>query len=345
MSLEGNYSFSGIGAAEAKDRENEHPTSAPPQIGRLTPLLAVALRYLTGVRVMNQGSADADVRLAHGSKSKTQTAEKLTAHSISTTVYQGRLQFGSITPGTFVTAVAAGPGVLTDDGAGLLLDAGLVQRGTIDYATGTYAITFASAVTELVTATYDHTDWTQFAVAQTQTVAVGGAFPETLKMQFGRTVPGSVSFSTNAAALTFTDDGKGNIIETTAGNIANVGTIDYGTGIMTLTTASATLTTGAVIAYSFNPLGAILAKGGGQSRIPLLPGALPEFDNEAWADGVKGETEVALLGESRTAGASTPLWTYWAHHVGDDQGFRVRELHTAFPSGGQSNDTRVGAGF
>ena len=29
MSLEGNYSFAGIGAAEAKDRENEHRTGVP----------------------------------------------------------------------------------------------------------------------------------------------------------------------------------------------------------------------------------------------------------------------------------------------------------------------------
>lgn len=342
MSLEGNYSFGGIGAAEAKDRENEHRTGVPSQTGRYAPLLAVALKYLTGVRVTNQGSATADVRLGHGGSTKTQTTELMTSFMVSTTVYRGRVQFDGIVPGTVVVAAAAGPGALTDaDGDGILYDAGLVARGTIVYATGVVDITFAGAVTELVTITYQHTDWTQFSMAQVQTFTAAGAYPEAFALQFGRVVPGTVTLTNGA--LVFADDGKGNMVQTNTAPAVQ-GSIDYGTGLVTLTGGSATLATtggGTSIAYSFNPFAAVVVAGGGQLKAPLLPGALPEFDNEAWADGVKGESEVVLLGQTTDQSGTTNLVTYWAHHVGDDEGFRVREIFSGFPAGGQSNDPRV----
>lgn len=331
MSLEGNYTFAGIGAAEAKDRENEHRTGVPPQ-GSMAALLSAPIKRTTGVRVMNQGSEAAWVALAHGAAVKSVTTEYLAALSQSTTLYRGLLQFKSIVPGTVVITEAGALANVTDDGAGLLVDAGTTtQRGTINYATGEIDLTWGAAATEPVTAAYDHTDWVQFGVAQTTSVVPAGSYPETLQTQFGRIVPGSVSLTDGVE--TFVDDGKGNMVETTATAVVQ-GTIDYATGTINLTGGSGTLANPTTITYQFNPFATLLVAGGAHQGVPLMPSAIPELGSEAFADGVKGESMLALLGESRS-NQETNLVTWWAHHVEDP--YRVREEYTAFPPGGDSN--------
>ena len=82
--------------------------------------------------------------------------------------------------------------------------------------------------------------------------------------------------------------------------------------------------------------------GGSTQGIPLLASAIPELGGETYADGVKGEADLALLGVSRD-GLSTNLMTQWSHHV--DEPYRVREIFSAFPPGGATNDPTIDQGF
>jgi len=347
MTLEGNYTFAGIGAAEAKDRENEHRTGVPGSGSGLTLLLSAPVRFTTGLRVMNQGSHSALVALAHGQSSKTVTAELLAGISVSTTIYRGSLQFGSITPGSVTITEAGALADIVDDGAGVLHDIGVPAnvRGTIDYTTGVIDILWGGAATEVVSIAYTHTDYTQFANAQTTVFsaangnAPAGAYPETLALGFGRVVPGSVSLTDGVE--TFVDDGKGNMIETTATAVVQ-GTIDYATGVITLTGGSGVLADPTTATYSFNPFSTLLVAGGAHTGVPLLSDAIPELGSEAYADGVKGEASLGLLGVSRETGG-TNLLTLWAHHV--EEPYRVKEEYTAFPAGGASNDARIDQGW
>ena len=336
MSLEGNYSFAGIGAAEAKTRENEHRTGVPAQGGK-TALLSAPVRFTTSVRCMNQGSAGADVRLAHGSQTKSVTAEHLAALGNPLTIFKGKLQFGKLAPGTLLISIPGAPADVEDDGAGGLVDVGTtISRGTIDYFKGILDMTLGAAATAPVTAAYDHTDWTEFAFAQTTVLTAAGSYPETLGTTFGRVVPGTVSLTDGVEV--FVDDGKGNMIETTGGIASVEGSIDYGTGVITLTGGTGTLAT-VTITYSFNPFGAVLSSGGGSQGFDLLAPDVPEIGSESYADGIKGETDLALIGESRDGNQSTNLVTWWGHHV--EEPYRVKEEFTAFPAGGESNDPRI----
>lgn len=339
MSLEGNYTFAGIGAAEAKTRYNEHRTGVPP-LGGKAALLSAPVRFTTDVKVMNQGEEACDVRLAHGSSTKTVTGEALAALSGDLTTYRGKLQFGAIVPGSVTIANAGAPATLEDDGNGNLVDQGTTTvRGTIDYLTGTVDWTYGAAATEPVTADYQHNDYVEFAFAQSQPNTAAGAYPESFQTQFGRVVPGSVTLTDGVT--TFVDDGKGNMLE---GNAVN-GSIDYATGAITLTGGSAVLLTTAdltVITYSFNPFGALLVPGGSTQGMSLLSPDIPEIGSEAFADGIKGESRLALVGESRS-NKSTHLLTQWGHHV--EEPYRVQEEYTSFPPGGASNDPRIDQGF
>lgn len=340
MSLEGNYSFAGIGAAEAKTRENEHRAGVPP-LGGKAALLSAPARFTVSVRAMNQGSAGADVRLAHGQSTKSQAGEHLAALGNPLTIFRGRLQFGAITPGTVSITNAGAPVTVVDDGLGNLVDTGTTTlRGTVDYRTGVIDLTYGAAATAPVVAAYDHTDWVEFANAQTSAPTPAGSYPETLPTGFGRVVPGSVSLTDGVEV--FVDDGKGNMIETTGGIASPEGTIDYATGIITLTGGTGVLAS-ATITYSFNPFGAVLAAGGGAQGFDLLSPDIPELGSEALADGLKGESNLALIGESRDANLGTNLVTWWGHHVEDP--YRVKEENTAFPPGGASNDPRIDQGF
>ena len=335
MSLEGNYSFAGIGAAEAKDRENEHRTGVPPQ-GGLAALLSAPIKRTTGVRAMNQGSNAALVALAHGAGVKTIAAEALIAFKVSTTVYKGTLQYGSIVPGSVTISEAGALADVVDDGSGVLVDTGTTTvRGSVNYTTGEIDLLWGAGATEPVNAAYQHTDWVQFAVAQTTILTPAGSYPETLSTQFGRLCPGSISLTDGTEV--FVDDGKGNMLETTGGISVVRGSVDYATGVITLTGGTGTLTT-TTITYSFNPFATLLVAGGAHQGVPLMPSAIPELGSEAFADGVKGESMLALIGECRTNG-STNLVTWWAHHV--EEPYRVNEDYTAFPAGGDSNDPRT----
>jgi hypothetical protein len=345
MSLEGNYTFAGIGAAEAKTRYNEHRTGVPPQ-GSRQALLSAPVRYTTDLKVMNQGSEAADVRLAHGLSEKAITGEHLAAFDTGAlTTFRGRLQFGSIKPGTLSITNAGAPATVVDDGAGLLVDTGTTtKRGTVDYASGTIDLTFGAAATAPVVAAYTHTDYVEFTFAQSQTATAAGTYPEAFPTQFGRVVPGTVTLTDGTR--TFVDDGKGNMIETGAGGPADVvGTVDYALGIITLTTGSATLTAAAdsvVIGYSFNPFGSLLVPGGSVQGMSLLSPDIPELGSESFADGIKGESRLALVGETRT-NRSTNLVTQWGHHC--EEPYRVTEEYTSFPPGGATNDPRIDQGF
>jgi len=339
MALEGNYSFAGIGAAEAKTRYNEHRTGVPP-LGARAALLSAPVRFTTDVKVMNQGSAAADVRLAHGASEKAITGEHLAALGNPLTIFRGKLQYGSVKPGTVSITNAGAPATVVDDGAGNLVDTGTTtKRGTIDYATGTVDLTYGAAATAPVVAAYTHTDFVEFKFAQVQLFTAAGAYPEAFTTQFGRVVPGTVTLTD--ATRTFVDDGKGNMIETGAGGPADVvGTVDYATGLITLTSGSAVLTAGAngvTVGYSFNPFGALLVPGGSTQGMSLLSPDIPEIGSEAFADGIKGESLLALMGETRS-NQSTHLLTEWGHHV--DEPYRVSEEYGAFPAGGASNDPR-----
>ena len=341
MSLEGNYSFAGIGAAEAKDRENEHRTGVPAAGGGLTALLAAPVRQTTGVKVMNQGGSAALVALAAGSAVRTQAGEHLAALGNPLTIFRGKLQFGAIVPGTLLISIPGAPADVEDDGAGGLVDIGTTtSRGTIDYLTGVLDMTLGAAATAPVTAAYSHTDWVQLANAQISTPTVATSYPEVLALGFGRVVPGSVSLTDGGE--TFVDDGKGNMIETTGGIASVEGSIDYATGIITLTGGTGTLANPTTVNYSFNPFASLLVAGGSTQGIPLMASAIPELGAESLADGVKGQAELALLGVSRD-GSSTNLLTQWSHHV--DEPYRVREIYSAFPPGGATNDPTIDQGF
>jgi hypothetical protein len=338
MGLEGSYSFAGIGAAEAKPRENEYRSGVPYAGVGLTALLSMPALRTTGVRVMNQGAADALIVLGHGNKEKAVTGELLTKAFVSTTVYRGKLQFGAVKPKSVsITAAAGGSTPLTDPaGDGVLKDTASVSRGTINYRTGEFNITFGTAVTEPVVAAYTHTDFSQFASpTQTKTQAAA-AVPFVMQASFGRVVPRSVSMTDGV--VTVVDDGKGNMIETTGGGAVLRGTIDYATGVVTLTSISVPLVGTVTMTFTFNPFGALLVKGGGHHGVNILSDGIPELGSEAWADGIKGESKVAIMGVSRGAG-STDIVAWVSHHL--EESYRVQEEYAGFPPGGASNDPRV----
>jgi len=337
MSLEGNYSFAGIGAAEAKDRYNEHRTGVPSAGGKAA-LLSAPVRYTTGVDVMNQGGEDADIRLAHGSSDKLITAEILSA-LVTGAVVRGQLANGAIVPKSFSVTDGAAQTVSDVNGDGILLDGASVTRGTINYVTGELDLTFAAGATAPVTTTYIHNDFAEFLFAQVQAFTAAAAYTETFQTQFGRLVPGNVALTDGA--LTFVDDAKGNMIETTGGIATVVGSVDYALGIITLLSGTGALNGGAgltIVTYSFNPFGSLLRAGGSFQGFSLLSPDIPEIGSESYADGVKGESLLALIGETRS-NRSTNLLTRWYHHCEDP--YRVKEEFTAFGPGGQSNDPRL----
>jgi len=342
-----NYVFNGIQYVEHRDRYDEHRTGVPPQ-GNMQVLQAAPAvptngvrNYISAVHAHNVGEECALLRLRHGESQKTRTNEWLTALAAGGNRYVGQLQWKDIVAGTVTIVEAGALANIVDDGNGVLHDIGVPAnvRGTIDYVNGIVDFTWGGAATEPVQITYDFTDYTDFvSPAQAHTVAVAGAFPETFPLPFGRVNPGSVSFNTNAGAWTFIDDGKGNIVETTAGVEAVVGSIDYATGIITVTTAGGGVLAGNFVgAYTFNPFASLVSKGGG-CKMMDPHGTLPEFFNLALGQGFLADTRMALVGESRSTTA-TALIVKWFYH-GEDP-FRVDEVYSGFPAGGHDNDPRL----
>jgi hypothetical protein len=337
---EGNYLFAGIDQVEAQDRTNEHRTGVPALGAGMASLLAAPIGRTSCVKAVNTGEHGAEVRLRHGSSVKSVTAEWIKAFDTGAlTTYRGRLQFKSIVPGTVVISdPGANPDLVDPAGDGVLVEVGTTtQRGTIDYVTGNLDITYGAAATAPVTIAYDHTDPVDFASPAQVTNQAAAAFPFTMPLGFGRVNPGTVTI-THGGVTTYADDGKGNIVETTGGSEAVQGSIDYGTGVITITGGSAVLAGTVAATYNFNPFAAVLVGGGGTGTTVLYPGQIPELSDEPWADGAKGEDEVWLVGEGRTTHGAhlVTQWTHWG-----EEPYRVRQVYSAFPAGGQSNDPRV----
>lgn len=332
--------FHGVGYAESQDREDEHRTGVP-SMGGAAVLLDAPSRRTSRVVVVNSGEEDAHIRLKTQGAVKTQAAEPLTALAGAGFKYTGMLQFKNIVPGSVVISNAGAPLSIVDDKKGVLYDIGFVgvaanKRGTINYVLGTFTLTYGAAPTEMVAAAYSHSDYTDFVSPAQATSLAAAAFPFVMKFGFGRVNPFSVAM-VDGGPKTFVDDGKGNIIETTAGSIAKVGTIDYALGIVTLTTASAALAGTMAATYTFNPFAALLVHAGGTKDTELMPGAIPELSSSAWAGALRKDSIVGLHGESRGP-AGTNLITRWSHYSEDP--YRVRELFSGFPPGGQTNDPR-----
>jgi len=330
----GNHTFLGINEIEAQDRINEHRCGVPPHGTGREVLLHAPVTGTSGVRVVNVGEARCELRLRHQGQIKAVTAELLAALAATATHYVGRLQFKDITPGSVSIVNAGAPLTIVDDGAGVLHDTGVptAVRGTIDYATGLIDFTYGAAPTEPVQIAYSHSDYTDFASPQQASSAAAGAFPFALQLGFGRVNPGSVSI-TEGTPLTFVDDGKGNIIETTGGIAVVVGTIDYATGLVTLTSASGALAGTVTATYTFNPFAAHLVRGAAAKMLDTYDSSLPEFTAQPWAVGIGGETRVGLVGEATEAnpnGAS--LVTQWAHY--GEEPYRVEGSYSGFPPGG-----------
>jgi len=337
--MEGNYLYAGVDQVEAQDRLNEHRTGVPGLGAGFGALLAAPIRRTTCVKACNTGEHGAEIRLRHGSSTKAVTAENLVAFG-GLTVYRGKLQYGLIVPGSVVVAdPGANPDLVDSDNDGILYEVGTtVARGTISYVDGSLDITYGAASTAPLAIAYNHTAPTDFVSPAQTTNQAAAAFPFTMALSFGRVNPGSVVIVDSAAPPAYIDDGKGNIIETTAAAEAVQGTIDYATGIITITGGSAALAGTVTATFTFNPFGVLLAGGGGSATTVLYPGQIPELSDEPWADGAKGEDEVWMVGVGRTA-AGAHLITQWTHW--GEEPYRVRQVYSAFPPGGHANDPNV----
>lgn len=340
-----NYEFAGIGHAEAQDRMDEYRTGVA-SLGDGQALLVApaptARQFVSKLSAHNAGGEAAHLRLRHQGATKAAAGEILSSMSVGGNRYTGRLANRSLVPGSLVISEAGALLDIVDDGNGVLHDLGIPAnvRGTVNYTTGVIDVTFGAATTDPVTAAYSHTDATDFAsAAQGQTFTAAAAYPETFKTGIGRVNPGTVTLTDGA--LTFVDDGKGNMIETTGGIATVVGTVDYATGLITLTSGSAPLSGVAdavAVGYVYNPFAGLLAKGAGQSMFDMYNSQIPELTNEPWADGLKGETSLVLWGEARSP-LQTNLITRW-YHAGSDP-IRVEAPFSGFPPGGNDNDPRL----
>jgi len=339
-----NYIFGGIGYVEAQDRYDELRTGVPAlgnmQVLATAPAVGEKPRgrgVTSSVFVHNSGGESAHVRLRHGESQKTRTAEWLTALLAAGNRVVGNLQWKNVVAGTVVISEAGALLNIVDDGNGVLHDIGIPAnvRGSINYVTGLIDFTWGGAPTEPQQITYDFTDYTDFASpTQNHTVAVGGAFPETFQLPFGRVNPGSLSFNTNGAAWTFIDDGKGNIVETTAAAEAVRGTIDYATGLITVNSAGGGVLAGNFVGtFTFNPFAALIVAAGACKILDLFS-MIPELTGAAWGAAFTADTMVALVGET-TSTHSTDLITRWSH-FGEDP-YRVEGVYSAFAPGGASN--------
>lgn len=342
--MEGNYTFAGINEVEAQDRHDEYRTGVP-ALGDGQTLLDApapdARKILSKVHLHNTGSHAALLRLQHQGATKSVGAEILSSFDVGGNRFTGSLQFKALVPGTVVVTEGGALADIVDDGAGTLHDLGIPAnvRGTVDYVNGLLDLTWGGAATAPVTVAYDHQDATDFSsAAQALTATAAGAYPETFQSTVGRVIPGSVSLTDGA--LTFVDDGKGNMIETTGGIATVVGTVDYGTGLVTLTSGTAPMSAvvdATTLTTSYNPFASLLQPGG-QATADFLNSQIPELTQEPWADGLKGESRVSLWGECLTA-AQTNLITKW-YHASEDP-FRVDAPFSGFPAGGHDNDPRL----
>lgn len=350
MSEVDTLTFNGIGIAESQDRYDEHRTGVPPKGSMALLQHTTGIRRTSMVHVFNSGRQPAHVRLKHQGKTFTQTNENLTAYAAGTrTIYNVTLQYKNIVPGSLSITNAGAPVTVVDDGLGGLWDTGFIgvaghARGTINYVTGQLALLYGASATEPVRATYQDTDYQDFATGNqvpTGTPVLNTPF----FLGFGRVNPGSVSLTDGTN--TWIDDGKGNMIETVgAGSVQAVGTIDYGKGLVTLTTGPSPGALTGSSHYTFNPFAALIVAAAGAKLLDMFS-QIPELTNSAWGAGVRNELNLGLSGESypevldssTTLSQGTNLICKWFHF--SEEPYRVQEDFSGFPAGGFDNDPNV----
>lgn len=138
--------------------------------------------------------------------------------------FAGTLLHSPVVP--FTVIITDGTQTVTDDGSGNLVGDIGIGSNTIDYDTGTYDVTFASAPTlgVTVTCTYRYIITYQRGEVEATTDGSTSRFKDAL--EYPPVVPGTVAFSDGSQVVA--DDGNGNLI----GDIDSLGnnTIDYDTG-------------------------------------------------------------------------------------------------------------------
>jgi hypothetical protein len=241
--------------------------------------------------------------------------------------------------GSVVISNAGAPLSIVDDGEGALYDVGFVGvaanlRGSVDYDLGVIDFTYGAAPTQPVAIAYSHAGYVDFASPSQSSSKAAAAYPFEMQLGYGRVNPGSVVLA-DGTPLAFVDDGKGNMIETTGGGSVERGSINYGTGVLTLTSGSAALAGTVAVSYQFNPFAALLAGGGGMKLLDVY-GQIPELMGEAWADGIKGEDRIGLWGEGVLSSVSSHVISQWVHF--GEEPYRVDEPFSGVVPGGDSNN-------
>lgn len=342
MSVQTDYSFQGIGFIESQERINEARTGVP-AMGAPALLQRAPIKRLSKVRAVNAGKEAAYLRLKHGGMVETQTNENVTAFNQGSQVYVGALEYKNIVPGSVSITNGGSPATIVDDSNGNLVDTGTTtKRGTINYTTGAVSWTYGAAETQPVRASYQHNDYIEFATATQTTTKAAASYPFVVTTGYGRVAPGTISISESGGGITYIDDGKGNIIQNdSAGHTSKQGSVDYATGIITITgdSASANLSGTVTVTYKFNPFAALVVQGAASKLMDLF-GEIPELTNVPYAAGIKGETYIGLFGDGHVSGGQgTNLVTFWSHY--SEEPWRVDDVFSSFPVGGQSNDPSI----
>ena len=356
MQPETGYVYNGIGFAEAQDRDNEERCGVPPA-GALRALLDAPAKggkveggfvgaETSAVHAQNTGEHAAELRLRHGQSVKALTTLLLVGLRVgATNQFTGRTGHRSLVANSIRIIDAGALADIVDDGNGTLHDDGIPAnvRGTVDYVKGEIDATFGAGITLPVTINYDHTDYTDFAtgdiVTSKATGGGGSGSDEVLQAQLagvnqGMLVPFTITV-TEGGALTFVDDGLGNIIQTNTGNDV-VGSVDYATGEVIIGTASGNLAGTILLTAQITPFGNIVQPGGAAKLLDVY--AVPPYAASVWGIGTVNDNRLALVGQCRSAG-QTNLVTKW-FHFGEDP-YRVQNLISGFPAGGHDNDPNL----
>jgi len=168
-------SFS-IGYAEHEAKKDQMKVGVPGGGAPSQPqaIIECPVDRIGGFRLTNQGDTDFDYQLCLRGLSRAIAAEVV--GPLGSQNYRGEFAFKQITPGTVVILEAAGE-TFTDNGDGTLTgDAG--GTGTVDYALGTYDVTFAAVTTGAVTANYTTVGWIRYGAAATLVGGGGGRYVE-----------------------------------------------------------------------------------------------------------------------------------------------------------------------
>lgn len=334
-------SYNGVGFVESQDRVDEYRSGVGAK-GSPSTLFLAPVKRTSMIAAVNTGKEACVLRLKHQGAVKTVTNENITAFAQGGNKYVGRLQFGAITPSSVSITNAGAPATVVDDGLGNLFDTGFIgvaakNRGTVNYTTGDIVLQYGAGPTEPVRASYTDLAPVDFQSAAQVITDAGGANPHTIQLQFGRVVPGSILL--DDGTHTWADDGKGNLIQTDA-TIGIKGTVDYATGTIVKTAGTAIGAVGAGIGagstFKYNPFAAVL-NAAGSAKLFNLYSQIPELTNAVYAAGVKGETNLALVGEGNVAsGQGTNIVTQWSHY--SEEPYRVTPVSAGFPPGGHDND-------